>query len=112
MEFLETNFDIVFMIMILLGNFTLFNIVPYGKLLKMKKMKMLLTFIQSSLIGVGYFYLSRYEGGDDISSIRVLINSFLLASLVYEFGLKEVFEYLKTKGGSILVSIFKKKLGE
>ena len=102
------NFDWVYVIMVLLGNEILFSIFPYGKLLKIKKMKLVLTLLQSFGIGIGYYYLNTMEV--EPTSIKVLVNSFLLSSLVYEYGVKELFDFLKTKGSYLILNMFKSKL--
>ena len=109
MEFLD-NFDWIYVVMVLLGNALLFDIIPYGKLLKYKKAKLILTLIQSFGIGVGYYYLNKMEV--EPTSIKVLINSFLLASLVYEYGVKDLISFLKEKGSALLLKLFKSKLEE
>ena len=111
MDFLDSilgNFDWVYVVMVLLGNEILFSVIPYGKVLKLGKMKLVLTLLQSFLIGIGYYHLNKMEV--EPTSIKILVNSFLLSSLIYEYGVKDLFNFLKQKGSGLLLNFFKAKV--
>lgn len=105
LNFLSNNFDWYFILMILLGNFFIFNLITYPEFItKIKKSKVYLTVIHSILIGIVYYLL------DKSINIKILINSFLLATSIYEMGLKDILDYVKENGSNIVLSKIKQKV--
>jgi len=104
-NFLSSNFDWYFVIMILLGNYFIFNLISYPEIItNIKRSKVYLTLFHSVIIGVIYFYI------DKTINLKILINSFLLSTSIYEMGLKEILDYVKQNGSSIVLSKLKSKV--
>lgn len=102
LQFIYNNFDWYFVIMILLGNYFIFNMVTYpNKIISYKRSKVYLTIIHSIIIGLVYHYI------ESSTPIKILINSFLLSTSIYEMGLKEIMDYLKENGSSIIINKIK-----
>jgi hypothetical protein len=104
-NFLSSNFDWYFVIMILLGNYFIFNLISYPEIItNLKRSKVYLTLFHSVIIGVIYFYI------DKTINMKILINSFLLSTSIYEMGLKEILDYVKQNGSNIVLSKLKSKV--
>jgi len=113
MEWLESlinnNFDISFVILIILGNFWILNLDFYPQAIKdFKNSKTFLTGFHSLLLGFLYWWILSFTGttGDP----RVLLNSFLLSTSLYEFGMKSALLYIKEHGGTFLLDALKNKM--
>lgn len=106
-EWIKVNFDWYFVIMILLGNYFMFSLIPYPEsITKFKRSKVYLTVVQSVVIGLIYYKI------DPTVHIKILINSFLLSTSIYEMGLKDLFDYFKDNGSTILLKKVKEKVEE
>ena len=104
-NFLSNNFDWYFIIMILLGNYFIFNLISYPEIItNIKRSKVYLTIFHSVIIGIFYYYI------DKTVNIKILINSFLLSTSIYEMGLKEILDYVKQNGSSIVLNKLKSKV--
>lgn len=102
-EIFNKNFDMYFMILVILGNNILFEILPQ-KVLDFYKSKTYLTIVNSIIMGIGYFYLDRYFRIEtEPVNPKVLLNSFLFSTTLYEMGFKEVINFLKTNGKNFLL---------
>lgn len=114
MEWIESlitsNFDWSFIILILLGNFYIYDLSFYPqKLLAWKKSKTFLTAVHSLLLGILYYYMLTILNSE-VPPIKILLNSFLLSTSLYEFGIKDVLLYLKEHGSSFLLGALKKRM--
>jgi hypothetical protein len=104
-NFLSNNFDWYFVIMILLGNYFIFNLISYPEIItNIKRSKVYLTLFHSLIIGIVYYYI------DKTVNMKILINSFLLSTSIYEMGLKEILDYVKENGSSIVLNKLKSKV--
>lgn len=104
-EWIKVNFDWYFVVMILLGNYFMFSLIPYSeKIMNFKRSKVYLTAIQSIAIGYVYYLI------DSTVHIKILINSFLLSTSIYEMGLKDLFDYFKQNGSAIILKKVKEKV--
>jgi hypothetical protein len=102
-EIFNKNFDMYFIILVILGNNILFEILPQ-KVLDFYKSKTYLTIVNSIIMGIGYFYLDRYFRIEaEPVNPKVLLNSFLFSTTLYEMGFKEVINFLKTNGKNFLL---------
>ena len=102
-EIFNKNFDMYFMILVILGNNILFEILPQ-KVLDLYKSITYLTIVYSIIMGIGYFYLDRYFRIEtEPVNPKVLLNSFLFSTTLYEMGFKEVINFLKTNGKNFLL---------
>jgi hypothetical protein len=91
--------------MILLGNYFIFNLINYPEfIIQIKRSKVYLTIFHSVVIGVIYYLL------DQSINIKILINSFLLSTSIYEMGLKEILDYVKQNGSTIVLNKLKSKV--
>ena len=109
-EIFNKNFDMYFMILVILGNNILLNHLPES-VLNFYKSKTYLTAINSILMGVGYFYLDKYFRVEaEPLNMKVLVNSFLISTKLYEMGLKEVIAYIKDNGKNFLLKKAAEKL--
>jgi hypothetical protein len=109
-EIFNKNFDMYFMILVILGNNIIFSSLPES-ILNFYKSKTYLTVINSILMGVGYFYIDKYFRVEvEPLNMKVLINSFLLSTTLYEMGLKEVITYIKDNGKNFLLKKAAEKL--
>ena len=109
-EIFNKNFDMYFMILVILGNNIILNHLPES-VLNFYKSKTYLTAINSILMGVGYFYLDKYFRVEaEPLNMKVLVNSFLLSTTLYEMGLKEVIAYIKDNGKNFLLKKAAEKL--
>jgi hypothetical protein len=109
-EIFNKNFDMYFMILVILGNNIILNHLP-ERVLNFYKSKTYLTAINSILMGVGYFYLDKYFRIEaEPLNMKVLVNSFLLSTTLYEMGLKEVITYIKDNGKNFLLKKAAEKL--
>lgn len=98
LEWVRLNFDWYFVVMILLGNYFIFNLVSYPEAItKLKKSKIYLTAFHSLVIGIIYYYI------DNTVHVKILINSFLLSTSIYELGLKDLLEYVKNNGSNMII---------
>ena len=103
MEIFNKNFDTYFIVLVILGNNIIFDLLPQ-KLLDFRKSKTYLTIIISILMGAIYFYLDKYFRVEEESvNPKVLLNSFLLSTTLYEMGLKEVISFIKNNGKDFLL---------
>jgi hypothetical protein len=114
MEWLENlisnNFDVSFIPLVIIGNFLIYNSGLYPqKLLSFSKSKVILTFVNSLVLGIGYWFLTSNIGSTP-PEIRTLLNSFLLSTTLYEFGIKESLQFLKENGSSFLVKKLKERI--
>lgn len=114
MEWLDNlitnNFDVSFIPLVIIGNFLIYNSGLYPqKLLSFSKSKVILTFINSLILGVGYWFLTSNVGTNP-PEIRTLLNSFLLSTSLYEFGIKESLQFLKENGSGFLVQKLKQRI--
>jgi hypothetical protein len=114
MEWIESlisnNFDFSFIILIILGNFYIYNLSFYPKsLLAWKKSKTFLTALHSLLLGVIYYFILNYFANETLN-FKVLLNSFFLSTSLYEFGVKDALEYLKDNGSGLLLKTIKKRV--
>ena len=97
------NFDMYFMVLIILGNNILFDVLPQ-KVLDFYKSKTYLTMINSFVMGVGFFYLDKYfRIESEPVNPKVLINSYLLSTTLYEMGFKEMIKFIKNNGKDFLL---------
>lgn len=109
-EIFNKNFDMYFMILVILGNNIIFSALPEN-ILNFYKSKTYLTVINSVLMGIGYFYLDKYFRVEaEPLNMKVLVNSFLLSTTLYEMGLKEVITYIKDNGKNFLLKKVAEKL--
>lgn len=109
-EIFNKNFDMYFMILVILGNNIIFSALP-ETILNFYKSKTYLTVINSVLMGIGYFYLDKYFRVEaEPLNMKVLVNSFLLSTTLYEMGLKEVITYIKDNGKNFLLKKAAEKL--
>lgn len=109
-EIFNKNFDMYFMILVILGNNIIFSALPEN-ILNFYKSKTYLTVINSVLMGIGYFYLDKYFRVEaEPLNMKVLVNSFLLSTTLYEMGLKEVITYIKDNGKNFLLKKAAEKL--
>ena len=98
LEWVRLNFDWYFVVMILLGNYFIFSLVTYPEIItRPKKSKVYLTAFHSVIIGAIYYYI------DKTVHIKILINSFLLSTSIYELGLKDLLEYVKNNGSNMII---------
>lgn len=114
MEWIESiisnNFDFSFILLIILGNFYIYNLSFYPKsLLEWKKSKTFLTALHSLLLGIFYYFILDYFMSET-PNVKVLLNSFFLSTSLYEFGMKDALEYLKENGSSFLLKSIKQKI--
>ena len=110
-EVLEKSFDYYFISMIILGNTFLWHLNFYPeKLLAQKKSKVYLTALHSLLFGFIYHYLNAK--GNEENDLKIMLNSYLLATSLYEFGLKEVIEYLKGNTARLIIKKIERKSDE
>lgn len=101
----EKNFDSYYVFLVLIGNNFLWELNFYSEYLLQKVRKVYLTALHSLLLGVLYYYVST-AAGQDVHA-KLLLNSYFLATSVYELGLKDVLSYLKANGANLLISKFK-----
>lgn len=102
-EIFAKNFDMYFMVLVILGNNILFDILPQ-KYLDFYKSKTYLTIVNSIAMGIGYFYLDRYFRIEtEPVNPKVLLNSFLFSTTLYEMGFKEVINFIKANGKNFLL---------
>ena len=102
-EIFAKNFDMYFMVLVILGNNILFDILPQ-KYLDFYKSKTYLTIVNSITMGIGYFYLDRYFRIEaEPVNPKVLLNSFLFSTTLYEMGFKEVINFIKANGKNFLL---------
>jgi hypothetical protein len=110
-EVLEKSFDYYFISMIVLGNAFVWHLGFYPQwLLNKKKSKVYLTALHSLVFGFIYHYLTVKSGAE--ADLKIMLNSFLLATSLYEFGLKEVIEWLKSNGSKLVIKKIQKEAGE
>lgn len=110
-EVLEKSFDYYFISMIILGNTFLWHLNFYPeKLLARKKSKVYLTALHSLFFGFIYHYLNTK--GNEENDLKIMLNSYLLATSLYEFGLKEVIEYLKSNTARLIIKKIEHKSDE
>ena len=100
-EIFNKNFDTYFIVLIILGNNIILSSLP-DKVLNFHKSKTYLTVINSILMGVGYYYLDQYFEAEP-TNMKILINSFLLSTTLYEMGLKELINFIKDNGKKFLI---------
>lgn len=109
-EVFNKNFDMYFMILVILGNNIIFSVLP-ETVLNFYKSKTYLTVINSILLGVVYFYLDKYfRIEEEALNMKVLVNSFLLSTTLYEMGLKEVITFIKDNGKNFILKKAAEKL--
>jgi hypothetical protein len=102
-EIFAKNFDMYFMVLVILGNNILFDVLPQ-KYLDFYKSKTYLTIVNSIAMGIGYFYLDRYFRIEaEPVNPKVLLNSFLFSTTLYEMGFKEVINFIKANGKNFLL---------
>lgn len=110
-EVLEKSFDYYFISMIILGNTFLWHLNFYPeKLLAKKKSKVYLTALHSLFFGFIYHYLNTK--GNVENDLKIMLNSYLLATSLYELGLKEVIEYLKGNTARLIIRKIESKSNE
>jgi hypothetical protein len=110
-EVLEKSFDYYFISMIVLGNAFVWHLGFYPEwLLNKKKSKVYLTALHSLIFGFIYHYLTLKSGAE--ADLKIMLNSFLLATSLYEFGLKEVIEWLKNNGSKLVIKKIQKEAGD
>lgn len=100
-EIFNKNFDTYFIVLIILGNNIILSNLP-DKVLNFHKSKTYLTVVNSILMGVGYYYLDQYFETEP-TNMKILINSFLLSTSLYEMGLKELINFIKDNGKNFLI---------
>lgn len=105
LEIFEKNFDSYYVFLVLIGNNFLWELNFYSEYLLQKVRKVYLTALHSLLLGLLYYYVSVLAGQD--VHAKALLNSYFLATSVYELGLKDVLSYLKQNGANLLISKFK-----
>jgi hypothetical protein len=109
-EVFNKNFDMYFMVLVILGNNILFDMLPQ-KILEFYKSKTYLTTVSSLIMGIGYFYLDKYFRIEaEPVNPKVLINSFLLSTTLYEMGFKEIINFIKENGKNFLLKKAAEKL--
>jgi len=100
-EIFNKNFDTYFIVLIILGNNIILSNLP-DKVLNFYKSKTYLTIFNSLLMGIGYYYLDQYFEAEP-TNMKILINSFLLSTTLYEMGLKELINFIKDNGKNFLI---------
>ena len=100
-EIFNKNFDTYFIVLIILGNNIILSNLP-DKVLNFHKSKTYLTVVNSILMGIGYYYLDQYFETEP-TNMKILINSFLLSTSLYEMGLKELINFIKDNGKNFLI---------
>lgn len=92
-------FDWNYIIMVILGSWYFF------KTANIKVYKRYITLILGAVIGVAYIYFYEYiiAGGDGITKadVRVIINSYLLSTSIYELVGRDFLSFLDTKAPEI-----------
>lgn len=101
----EKNFDSYYVFLVLIGNNFLWELNFYSEYLLQKVKKVYLTALHSLLLGLLYYYVSNLSGAE--IEVKALLNSYFLATSVYELGLKDVLSYLKQNGAKLLINKIK-----
>ena len=102
----EKNFDTYYIFLVLIGNNFLWNLGFYSNYLLQKVKKVYLTALHSIILGLLY-YFAIIQFGDGIVEPKSLLNSYFLATSIYELGLKDVLEYLKLNGSKMIIDKLK-----
>jgi hypothetical protein len=68
-----------------------------------KKSKAYLTALHSLIFGFIYYKLNVISGTE--TDLKIMFNSFLLAISLYEFGLKEIIEWLRNDLRKLYISV-------
>jgi hypothetical protein len=107
-EILEKSFDYYIILMIILGNTFVWHLKFYPEwIINKKKSKAYLTALHSLIFGFIHYKLNIISGIE--IDLKVMFNSFLLAISLYEFGLKEIIEWLRNNISKIVIKKIKKQ---
>lgn len=102
----EKTFDFYFICLIILGNAFVFDLHLYPEsLLEKSKGKVYLAAFNSLIFGIGYYYINILS--NSVVDLKTMVNSYFLATSLWEFGIKEVIVYLKQNLASILINKLK-----
>ena len=104
----EKWFDWYYIILVILGNWYVFK--NFG----FKVHKRYVTLILSAVFGALYVYFYEYIIADATvtkADIRVIINSYLLSTSIYELGGKDLFKYLEEKAPGMAKNLIDREAG-
>lgn len=102
----EKTFDFYFISLIILGNTFVFDLGLYPKsIIEKSKGKVYLAAFNSLVFGVAYYYINIVT--NSVVDLKTMVNSYFLATSLWEFGIKEVISYLKQNLASIVINKIK-----
>ena len=102
----EKTFDFSFITLIILGNTFVFDLGIYPKtIIDKAKGKVYLSAFNSLVFGVIYYYLNSFSNVQ--VELKSMLNSYFLATSLWEFGVKDVIVYIKQNLASILINKIK-----